>query len=74
MLVNGNAIIINTTMQKARSVGAAKILFMRQESCVNLTPIGGGGAVRRRNTNIQIFHSATGTGPISWLMLFSALK
>ena len=41
MLVNGNAITINTTMQEARSVGAAKILCMWQESSVNLTPFGG---------------------------------
>ena len=41
MLVNGNAKTINTTMREARSVGAAKILCMRQESSVNLTPFGG---------------------------------
>ena len=72
MLVNGNAITINTTMREARSVNAAKILCMRQESSVNLTPFG--GTVRLGNTNIQIFDSATGTGPISWLKLFPALK
>ena len=44
MLVNGNAITINTTMREARSVGAAKILCMRQESSVNLTPFGGEGS------------------------------
>ena len=42
MLVNGNAIAINTTMQEARSVRAAKILCMRQESSFNLTPFGKG--------------------------------
>ena len=72
MLVNGNAITINTTMQEARSVGAAKLLCKRQESSVNLTPFG--GAVRLGNTNIQIFHLTTGTGTISWLKLFPALK
>ena len=71
MLVNGNAITINTTMQEARSVGAAKILCMWQDSSINLTPFGG-GAVQLGNTNIEIFHSATGTRPISWLKL--ALK
>ena len=43
MLVNGNAITINTTMGEARFVGAAKMLCMRQESSVNLTPFGGKG-------------------------------
>ena len=40
MLVNGNAITINTTMREARSVDAAKILCMGQESSVNLIPFG----------------------------------
>ena len=40
MLVNGNAITINPTMREARSVGAAKILCMQQESSVNLTLFG----------------------------------
>ena len=44
MLVNDNAITINITMREARSVGAAKILCLRQESSVNLTPFGGGSA------------------------------
>ena len=43
MLVNGNAIAINTTMREARSVGAAKILCMWKEPSVNLTPFRGGG-------------------------------
>ena len=44
MLVNGNAITINTTMLEARSVGAAKILCMQQGSSINLTPFRGGGS------------------------------
>ena len=58
MLVNGKAITINTTMREASSVGATKILCMRQESSVNVISLLG-------NINIQIFHSATDTGPIS---------
>ena len=43
MLVNGNEITINTTIPDARFVAAAKILCMRQESNVNLTPFRGRG-------------------------------
>ena len=72
MLVNGNAITINTTMREARSVGAAKILGMWQESSVNLTPFGREG---QYGLAIPIFkYFITGTGPISWLKLFPALK
>ena len=46
MLVNGNAIIINTTMRESRSVGAAKILCMQQGSSINLTPFKGRGQYR----------------------------
>ena len=73
-VTNGNAITINTMMREARSVGAAKILCMRQESSVNLSPFGGGGGSTAWQYQYQIFHLATGTGPISWLKLFLALK
>ena len=56
MLVNSNVITINTTMQKARAVDAAKILCMQQESSINLTPFKGeqyGSAITYSNISFS---------------------
>ena len=54
MLFSSNAITINTMMREARSVGAAKILCMWQESSVKLSPFVG-EAVWLGNTNMKYF-------------------